>query len=207
MPFDALGTQPARDLFGDHYPVICRYVDVLSSRGIAWGLLGPREVDRIWDRHVLNSVALADLIPAAATVVDVGSGAGLPGLPLAILRPDLDVTLLEPLLRRATFLSEAVSELGLTDRVHVERSRAEDYAGSFAAVASRAVAPLERLVGWCEPLRKPDGIILALKGRSAADEVQAARAVLDRHRLRAEVLEVRAHPASETTTVVRVGPR
>jgi len=197
----------ARELFADSYDTIAAYVDILAGRGIERGLLGPREADRLWDRHVLNSAALADLIPARASVADVGSGAGLPGLPLAILRPDLTVTLIEPLLRRATFLTETVAELGLGQRVQVVRARAEDFSGRFAVVASRAVAPLERLVGWCEPLRARDGVLLALKGQSAAAELVAAGASLQRWGLRGELLTRQPHPDAEPATVVRVSPR
>lgn len=150
---------------------ISRYVDILANRGIEWGLIGPREADRLWDRHVLNSAAMAELPAAGARVLDVGSGAGLPGIPLAIARPDLSVVLLEPLLRRYNFLVEAVAELELGDRVEVRRGRAEDLRESFEVVTARAVAPLGRLVGWTQQLFVPDGELLALKGSSAADEV------------------------------------
>jgi len=177
---------------------------MLASRGIDRGLIGPREADRLWDRHVLNSVALADLIPRDARVVDVGSGAGLPGIPLAILRPDLDVTLLEPLLRRSRFLDEAVAELHLSPRVDVIRGRAEEYRGRFDVVTARAVAPLARLIPWCAPLREAAGTILALKGTSAAEEVRAAATELRAARLTAEILDVRASPSVEPTTIVRL---
>ncbi|GAA1429691.1 hypothetical protein GCM10009616_12300 [Microlunatus lacustris] len=156
---------------------------------------------------MLNSVATADLLPADATVADVGSGAGLPGIPLALLRRDLQVALLEPLLRRATFLTEAVEELGLGDRVTVVRSRAEDHGGSYDVVVSRALAPLPRLVGWCDPLRRPEGQIIALKGRSAAEELASASRDLSRRGLVGDVLTVRAHPSVEPTSVVRVRSR
>lgn len=193
-------------VFGPHLELISRYIDMLSSDGVTRGLIGPREVDRLWERHILNSVAVSELLPEGVVVVDVGSGAGLPGIPLAVLRPDLRITLLEPLLRRSTFLTETVEELGLVDRVEVVRARAEDHRQAYDVVLSRALAPLDRLVGWCEPLRAPDGVILAVKGRSAEEEVvTAARTLLD-HRLSAEVLSVRAHPSAEPTTVVRVRP-
>ncbi len=191
------------DLFGDRFELVNRYVDILGSRGIPWGLIGPREGERLWDRHVLNSVAPADLLPVGATMADVGSGAGLPGIPLAILRPDLEVTLVEPLLRRAAFLTEAVQELGLEGRVAVVRARAEDHHGRYDAVVSRALAPLPRLLSWCGPLRKADGVILALKGRSAQDELTAAAREVRQHGLIGTVLTVRAHPGVEPTTVVR----
>ncbi len=176
----------------------------LATTGVEWGLIGPLEGDRLWDRHILNSAALADLIPTGSRVVDVGSGAGLPGIPLAILRSDLEVTLLEPLLRRATFLTHNVDDLGITSRVRVVRSRAEDHREQYDIVLARAVAPLGRLLTWCNPLRSGDGAILALKGRSAQDEVRSAGKILKAERLTAEVLSVRATPDSEPTTVVRV---
>ena len=166
------------DLFGVGAEAIRQYIDILASRGIDWGVLGPREGGRLWDRHILNSIASEPLFPEGATVVDVGSGAGLPGIPLAILRPDLQVTLLEPLLRRANFLDLAVAELGLEDRVQVIRARAEDHHERYAVVASRALAPLARLVGWCAPLMTRTGSVLALKGVSAGAELaEAAEAV------------------------------
>ena len=192
------------DVFGSHAESANRYVDILRTRGIAWGLLGPREGDRLWDRHVLNSVALADLIPDGSAVADVGSGAGLPGIPLAILRPDLQVDLVEPLLRRATFLTQAVDELDMADRVRVVRARAEDHHQTYDVVTARALAPLERLVRWCSPLRSPTGVILALKGRSAQEELTASEKVLAERGLVGEVLSARAHPSVDPTTVVRL---
>jgi 16S rRNA (guanine527-N7)-methyltransferase len=196
--------QAAREVYGERFPLLNRYVDILGSTAVAWGLLGPREADRLWDRHILNSAALGDLIAPDSAVVDVGSGAGLPGIPLAILRPDLRVTLIEPLLRRLTFLTQTVEELGISDRVEVVRSRAEDHQRTYDVVVARALAPLDRLIGWCNPLRAPGGVILALKGSSAADEVAAARRQLDGAGLRAEVLKARPHPDVEPATVVRL---
>lgn len=181
-----------------------QYVDLLATTGVEWGLIGPREKDRLWERHVFNSAAVADLVPSGAYVVDVGSGAGLPGIPLALRRPDLRVTLLEPLLRRATFLTQAVETLGLTDRVEVVRARAEDHREAYDVVLSRALAPLPRLLGWCLPLAAGDGVVLALKGRSAQDEVDASNRDLVRQRLSAEVVSVRAYAAGDPATVVRV---
>ena len=192
------------EVFGPDTETVSRYVDILGSTGVEWGLIGPREVDRLWDRHVYNSVAVTGLLPAGASVVDVGSGAGLPGIPVALRRPDLRVTLLEPLLRRATFLTQTVTELGLADRVEVVRARAEDHRQTYDAVLSRALAPLGRLVSWCDPLRSPAGSILAMKGRTAADELTGAGRTLADRRLRADVLLVRAHPSTEPTTVVRL---
>lgn len=192
------------EVFGSSYESASRYVDILATRGIEWGLIGPREGERLWDRHVLNSVGLADLVPEGSSVADVGSGAGLPGIPLAILRPDLEVALVEPLLRRSTFLTQAVDELGLAERVTVVRARAEEHRQRYDVVVARALAPLERLVSWCDPLRRPRGVILALKGRSAQDELTGAAKALAGRGLLGEVLSVRAHPAVEPTTVLRL---
>jgi 16S rRNA (guanine527-N7)-methyltransferase len=200
-------TAVAEQTFGSTVGQISQYVDILQTAGMERGLIGPREVDRLWDRHILNSVAVASLIAQTATVVDVGSGAGLPGIPLAVLRPDLRVTLLEPLLRRVSFLHEVVEALGLEDRVTVVRGRAEEHQGSYEAVLARAVAPLAKLTLWCAPLRSPTGTILALKGRSAAEELAAAAPALARTGLRGEVLTVRAHPDAEPATVVRLSGR
>ncbi len=192
------------EFFGDNAPVVEQYVDILLDRGIAWGLMGPREGDRLWQRHVLNSVAGAALISQRAVVVDVGSGAGLPGIPLALARPDLTITLLEPLARRAEFLRLAVDELGLGDQVRVVRARAEDHSERYDGVLSRAVAPLERLVGWCAPLMSADGAILALKGSSAADELVNCGRFLSRQKLRGLVHELGVPLLDEVTWVVEV---
>ena len=193
-----------RALFGDRYPVISQYVDILARRGVERGLIGPREVHRLWERHIINSVAIADLLAAGSTAIDVGSGAGLPGIPLALRRPDLRMTLLEPLLRRVTFLGEVVEELALSAHVNVVRGRAEGHRSTYDAVLSRAVAPLGRLIDWCVPLLAPGGAMLALKGQSAEREVAAADPVLQQRGLRAEVLSVEADPGAGPTTVVRV---
>jgi 16S rRNA (guanine527-N7)-methyltransferase len=163
-------------VFGDRLELATSYVAYLETVGVPRGLLGPREVSRLWERHVLNCAVVTDLCPEGSTVYDVGSGAGLPGIPWAIRRPDLDVTLLEPLLRRATFLGECVTDLGLSN-VTVRRARAEDVTASAGIVTARAVAPLARLVGWTLPLVRPGGDLLAIKGSTAADEVPAADAV------------------------------
>jgi 16S rRNA (guanine527-N7)-methyltransferase len=204
---DAIAADIARDIYGDRFELISRYVDILRSTGVEWGLLGPREADRIWDRHILNSAALTVLIAAGSTVADVGSGAGLPGIPLALLRPDLSVTLIEPLLRRSNFLTQTVAELGVPGQIEVIRSRAEDHRGTYEVVMARAVAPLDRLIGWCNPLRAPGGVVLALKGVLAADEVASSRPQLEAADLDAEVLSVRAHPEADLATVVRIGAR
>jgi 16S rRNA (guanine527-N7)-methyltransferase len=194
----------ARELYGGQFPAINRYVDILTTTAVEWGLLGPLEADRVWDRHVLNCAALSSLIAADSSVADVGSGAGLPGIPLALLRPDLQVTLIEPLLRRFTFLDQTVDELGIADRVQVVRSRAEDHHQNYDFVVARALAPLDRLIGWCNHLRAAGGVILALKGESAADEVASAARELQAAQLVAQVLTVQAHPNAEAATVVRL---
>lgn len=203
---DEPGAPPLPDeveaVFPDAADLAARYVQLLATTGVEWGLIGPRETGRLWERHVFNSAALADLVPAGASVVDVGSGAGLPGIPLVLRRPDLRVTLLEPLLRRATFLTRAVETLELGERVEVVRARAEDHARTYNAVVSRALAPLPRLLGWCLPLTAPLGSVLALKGRSAQEEVDGAAAELAAKRLSADVVSVRAYSGADPTTVV-----
>lgn len=181
-----------------------QYVDILLSRGLEWGLLGPREGGRLWQRHIGNSLALDLPLGEGVDVADVGSGAGLPGLALAIARPDLNVTLIEPLLRRYNFLTLAVDELGLGDRVRVIRGRAEEIRERFDAVVCRAVAPLGKLLKWTTPLFLPDGSLLALKGDSAEDEIGAAANALKSLRLSAEVLELATAPGLEPTRAIRV---
>jgi 16S rRNA (guanine527-N7)-methyltransferase len=150
------------------------------------GLLGPQEAARVWDRHLLNCAVVEALLPADARVVDVGSGAGLPGLALACARPDLHIDLVESLARRVTFLDEAVTALNLDGQVGVVRGRAEDRAvvgrvGAAPWVTARAVAPLERLARWCLPLLRPGGSLLALKGSQAAAEIDSAAAAIRRY--------------------------
>src|SRR3954463_10834155 len=145
-----------------------RFAELLTVRGVERGLIGPREVDRLWERHLLNSVAVAECVPKGASVIDVGSGAGLPGIPLAIARPDLDVVLLEPMARRIAWLEEAVTKLEL-DNVRVVRGRAEEKDvrqryGNRDVATARAVAPLGKLAAWCLPLLRTGGQLVALKG-------------------------------------------
>jgi len=190
----------------DRLPLAERYTELLATEGVVRGLIGPREAPRLWARHVLNSAVLGEAVPDGASVCDIGTGAGLPGLVLAIARPDLAVTLVEPLLRRTTFLDEVVEELGL-DHVTVVRGRAEDLHGAatFDVVTSRAVAPLERLLGWSMPLVAPTGATIAMKGRSIHDEVTEARSFLTRWRCgEPEVSEVGVGLVDPPTTVVRV---
>ena len=183
-----------------------RYTELLATEGVVRGLIGPREAPRLWERHVLNSAVLGEAVPRGSSVCDIGTGAGLPGLVLAIARPDLAVTLVEPLLRRTTFLDEVVDELGLA-HVTVVRARAEELHGAstFDVVTSRAVAPLERLLGWSMPLVAPTGATVAMKGRSVRDEIAEARGFLTTWRCgEPEVFEVGADLLDPPTTVVRV---
>lgn len=160
-------------------PLVERYAALLATEGVLRGLIGPREAPKLWDRHLVNCALLGELVPEASTVCDIGSGAGLPGLVLATARPDLDVTLVEPLLRRTTFLQEAVETLELPN-VEVVRGRAESLHGrrTFDIVTSRAVAPLDRLLGWSMPLVAPTGVLLAMKGSSVGEEIERCEATL-----------------------------
>ncbi len=166
-------------LFGDSLDLAERYAELLATDGVVRGLIGPREAPRIWDRHILNCAVLAPLLDDQEYVVDVGSGAGLPGIVLAIARPDIEMVLVEPLSRRTVFLEAVVSDLDLTDQVRVIRARAEEVASRPAmfhvkpagVVTARAVAPLDRLAGWCLPLAAVGGRLLAMKGSSASEEV------------------------------------
>ena len=161
------------------WPLAEAYAALLATDGVTRGLIGPREAPRLWDRHLINCALLAELVPEGSTVCDIGSGAGLPGLVLAIARPDVEMTLVEPLLRRTTFLDEVVATLELTN-VEVVRGRADALHGQrrFDVVTSRAVAPLERLLGWSMPLVEPTGALVAMKGASVAAEIEEAAPVL-----------------------------
>ncbi|MCF2533895.1 16S rRNA (guanine(527)-N(7))-methyltransferase RsmG [Yinghuangia soli] len=196
----------AARLFGAGLDLAVQYADILADAGVRRGLIGPREVERLWERHLLNCGVLAELVPEGAVVHDVGSGGGLPGIPLALVRPDLHITLVEPLLRRTTFLDEVVRELGLT-HVEVLRGRAEEVRGSIESdvVTARAVAPLSRLAGWGLPLLRSGGEMLALKGDTAAAELQESEA--DLRKLGAvewDVVQVGSGIVDPLTTVVRV---
>lgn len=195
----------AATVFGDRLWLAERLVGHLVSSGVERGLIGPREVDRIWTRHVLNCAVLSEELPAGTRVVDIGSGAGLPGLVLAVARADLEVVLVEPLQRRVDWLMEVIGDLGID--VGVRRSRAEDLPGLVAGqvVTARAVAPLERLLGWAVPLVEPGGQVLAIKGRSASDELTAAGPLLARWGVTgAEVIHCGQGVLDVPTTVVRV---
>ena len=171
----------ASAIFGPRLDIAQRYAEALAGAGMERGLLGPHEIDRLWNRHLLNSAVVGELLDRGDQVVDIGSGAGLPGVPLAIARPDLEIILLEPQLRRSEFLREVVAELGLP--VEVVRGRAEEpwvrnLIGERDAAVSRAVAALDKLTKWSMPLLRPDGRMLAIKGEHAPDEVQQHRRVM-----------------------------
>lgn len=174
-PVSDLGAPPtaAAAVFGERLPLAGRYAKILATEGVVRGLIGPRETPRLWERHLVNCGVMADMIPVGASVIDVGSGAGLPGLVLAVARPDLAITLVEPLARRTAFLEEVVVALGL-DNVTVVRGRAEEVVGRLPeaeVVTARAVAALDKLAGWCLPLAAVGGRLLAMKGSSAAEEI------------------------------------
>lgn len=201
----------AAGVFGDRMPLAARFAAILADTGVSHGLIGPREVPRLWERHVLNCAVISDAFARDARLVDVGSGAGLPGVVLAIARPDLDVHLVEPMLRRTQWLEGVVDELGL-DSVTVHRGRAEEFAGSLAApyVTARAVARLDKLARWCVPLLETDGLLVAMKGRSAATELAEDRRALERLGLREAVVTEHASPLLEEpvlTVDLRFRPR
>jgi 16S rRNA (guanine527-N7)-methyltransferase len=194
----------AARVFPSGLSVLARYAGLLADEGVTRGLIGPREVPRLWDRHLVNCGLVAPLVPAGATVVDLGSGAGLPGVVLAIARPDLQVTLVEPMARRVAFLEEVRAELAL-DNVAIVRQRVEQWrdAPLFAVVTARALAPLPRLLTWGLPLLVPGGALLAMKGASAGAEIEASAAELRRWGGSADVVSSSV-AGSSTTTVVRV---
>jgi 16S rRNA (guanine527-N7)-methyltransferase len=201
----------AASVFGDALPAAERYVARLATDGVTRGLIGPREVGRLWERHVLNSAAVAEAVPESARVVDIGSGAGLPGIPLGLARSDLSVTLVEPMARRVEFLTEAVAELEQWvdgRRWTVVRGRAEERSvlaavGQVDVVTARAVAPLPRLAAWCRGLLRPGALLVALVGARAVEELPS---VLDElHALGMTDVEARAVGAGlgeAATTVV-----
>lgn len=201
-------TQAARLHYGE-IPGVAQYAEILATTAVSRGLIGPREVPRIWTRHIANCAVVAvhsELVAEGSSVIDVGSGAGLPGLVWALVRPDLRVVLLEPLLRRYNFLIEAVGQLGLNERVEVVRCRAEDYGGPRAdVVTARAVAPLGSLAAVTLPLTRT--VMLAIKGQSAEEELRAARDQITAAGGRdAKVLVCAGPGVDQPTTVVVIWP-
>ncbi len=196
----------AREIFGPAAPKAESYAALLAGPGVERGLIGPNEIPRVWERHLLNCAVVASLVPDPCALVDLGSGAGLPGIVLALLLPDTTVTLLEPMARRAAFLEECVSDLGV-DNAQVLRAGAEEAAGALTAdvVTARAVAPLNRLAGMAVRLVRPGGIVLAIKGARAAQEVEAAREALNRLGVqRVEVLLAGSGKVDPAATVIRL---
>lgn len=193
----------AGEVFGAALPRVEAFAAFLADAGVERGLLGPREAPRLWDRHLLNCAGLSTLIEDGQVVLDLGSGAGLPGIVLALQRPEVQVVLVEPLQRRAAFLTEAVELLVLRNCL-VRRNRAEELHGKVEVdvVTARAVAPVDRLAGWALPLLRPGGRLLALKGEQAATELAAAGPVL--HRLGAASSEVIEAGSADLGTLSRV---
>lgn len=195
----------AERVFGDRLPLAVAFQHSLATEGVERGLIGPRETPRLWERHILNCAVVADLIDDGATVVDIGTGAGLPAVPIAIARPDLTIRMVEPLLRRTRYIGEVNEELGLGAvivRGRAEQSGVVKEAGGADYVTSRAVAPLKKLVPWSLPLVHTGGRMLAIKGSSAPDELERSRADLE-HRGAADVKIVRCGEGLlETPTTV-----
>ncbi len=202
------------EMFGESVERLNRFVALLAEQGVERGLIGPREIERIWDRHVLNSAVVGELVPEGAHVVDVGSGGGFPGVPLALARPDISITLLESMARRVQWLEEVLDELSL-ENADVLRGRAEDKAvraelGAVDVVTARAVAPLGRLAQWCLPLLRTGGLLLAVKGASVAEEIARDEAIVEKAggesidvvQCGVDVLEVPA-----TVVVIEAAPR
>ncbi|WP_330271781.1 16S rRNA (guanine(527)-N(7))-methyltransferase RsmG [Lentzea sp. NBC_00516] len=199
----------AKLVFGEHVERAAEFVRLLKEHGVERGLIGPREVEKIWDRHVLNSAVIEELFEPNERVVDVGSGAGLPGVPLAIVRPDLRITLLEPMARRIAWLEEVKERLQL-DNVTILRGRAEEgpirkQLLNCDAATARAVAPLEKLTNWCLPLLRGGGRMVALKGERAQEELERdGAAVLKAGGANAKVVVVGADVLEVPTTVLIV---
>jgi 16S rRNA (guanine527-N7)-methyltransferase len=198
-------TPEAIELFGDALPRARRYAELLAGPGRDQGVIGPRELPRLWDRHLVNSAYVGRVVPEGASVLDIGSGAGLPGIPLALSRPDLTVTLLEPMARRVAWLEEVVAALELD--LTVRRGRAEERetrraCGESDVVTARAVAPIGRLATWAMPLVRPGGRLAALKGASAHDEVR--RDADELHAAGAAEIEVVRCGAGDATTHIVV---
>jgi len=201
-----VGDPRVQDFLGPAYPTVAAFHSMLTEDGVLRGLIGPREVRRLWERHLLNSASVAAYLPTTGRLVDIGSGAGLPGIVLAAMLPEVEVVLLEPMERRVDWLAEVAERLRLANVV-VRRGRAEEAHGELVAdaVTARAVAPMDRLARWSLPLLRAGGMLVALKGRQAADEVASARHVL--RKLGAgstDVLEAATIDGVEPTTVVRV---
>ncbi|ASN22271.1 16S rRNA (guanine(527)-N(7))-methyltransferase RsmG [Arthrobacter sp. YN] len=198
--------EAAEKIFGERLDLAKRYVEHLATSGTERGLIGPREIPRLWSRHVLNCAVIESAIAMDSHVADVGSGAGLPGLCLAIARPDLELTLIEPLERRVIWLQEVVDDLDL-DNVTIMRTRAELAVGMVDAdvVTARAVSALSNLAGLTIPLLNGRGEVVAIKGRSAAEEIEKARKVIRKlGGVETSVVVCGQELLEEPTTVVRI---
>lgn len=208
-PEDAVTPAAATSIFGDNLDKAVAYHHSLATVGSERGFIGPREVPRLWDRHILNCAVIGEAMPEGATVADIGSGAGLPGVPLALARPDLQITLIEPLLKRSVYLDELKNELGL-DNVTVIRGRAEEKSvrqelGEVDVVTSRAVAPLGRLTGWSLPLARKGGAMIAMKGSSVGEELERDAAEIARAGGGAgEIILVGTEVLQDPTTLIRI---
>ena len=202
--FGALGATALSEFFGDRLAAVRAFAELLAAEGETRGLIGPREVERLWERHILNSAAVVPFL-GDGRIVDVGSGAGLPGLVIAAMLPDREVALVEPMERRAAWLEEAAAVVGLGNVV-VVRGRAQELRGTVTAevLTARAVASVDKLITWCLPLLGPDGRMALLKGRSAAAEIDHAQYALRKARLVAQIESAPTLPGLEATTVVRL---
>lgn len=202
---EQLSHDALREYFADAYPTLATFAHELETQGETRGLIGPREVGRIWERHILNSAALVPFMPTTGSIVDIGSGAGLPGLVIAAMLPGTSVVLVEPMERRCAWLTEMTETLSLTN-VEIKRGRAEEFHDAFEAdvVTSRAVAPLEKLARWSLPFLGRGGQLIILKGRGVVDEIAPARKVFKKFKMsEPEVLDAGTIAGAETTTVVR----
>ncbi|MCQ4620058.1 16S rRNA (guanine(527)-N(7))-methyltransferase RsmG [Corynebacterium sp. CCUG 71335] len=195
----------AAEIFGDRLPLAQAYHDSLATTAAERGFIGPKEVPRLWDRHIFNCAVIGEAFKEGQRIADIGSGAGLPGIPLAIARPDLDITLIEPLLKRSSYLSEVVAELDLTN-VTVIRGRAEEQKKMlFDAVTSRAVAPLGKLASWSLPLVCPGGAMVAMKGASVSEELERdAKQIAKAGGVDADIFTVGEGVLEQPTTMIRI---
>lgn len=198
-------SEEVREYFGERYECVNGFAELLTVEGEKRGLVGPREYDRMWERHMLNSAAVVPFLGESGTIADVGSGAGLPGVVIAAMLPERHVVLIEPMERRVQWLEDACSALGLTN-VEVIRGRAEEVGIEAQYITARAVAAVDKLVKWCSPLLATDGSMAFLKGRSARDEIDKAKYTLKRARLQADVVEAPTLAGLEPTSVVRLRP-
>ena len=195
--------EAAAAIFGSQIKLARAYAQKLANDSDELGLLGPRELDKIWSRHILNSAVVAELVKPGELVADVGSGAGLPGIPMAIAAPDTDFVLIEPMDRRASWLQEVVDELEL-ENVEVVRARAEEVeGGQFEVVTARAVAALDKLLRLCVPLLKSGGRVIALKGSKAPEEILEAKKLKAKLKIESfEILVCGEKFLAEPTSVV-----